>query len=126
MTTNNLPPITAGELMTRDVVTATPETPVRELAKTLLAHRIGGMPVVDDAGILVGMVSGFDVISKPGTTTGEIMSRGVVSVSESSGIDEVVDLMGLHGIRRVPVCRDRKLVGIISRSDLLRHYVGQD
>ena len=124
MSSSNLPPITAGELMTREVVTATPETPVGELARTLLAHRIGGLPVVDDAGVLVGMVSGFDVISKPGATTGDIMSRGVVSVTEESGVEEVVGLMGLHGIRRVPVCRERKLVGIISRSDLLRHYVG--
>jgi CBS-domain-containing membrane protein len=123
MTTSNLSPITAGELMTRDVVTAAPDTAVGELARTLLAHQIGGVPVVDEAGILVGMVSGFDVISKGGATTGEIMSRGVVTVTETSSVDDVVSLMGLHGIRRVPVCRDGRLVGIISRSDLLRHFV---
>jgi CBS-domain-containing membrane protein len=109
--------------MTRDVVTAAPDTAVGELARTLLAHQIGGMPVIDEAGILVGMVSGFDVISKGGATTGEIMSRGVVTVTETSSVDDVVSLMGLHGIRRVPVCRDGRLVGIISRSDLLRHFV---
>lgn len=123
MPTSHLSPITAAELMTRDVVTASPATPVAELARTLLAHSIGGMPVVDETGRLVGMVSGFDVISKAGETTGEVMSRGVVSVTEDAGIEDVISLMGLHGIRRVPVCRDRHLVGIISRSDLLRHYV---
>ena len=122
MSKSNLPPITAGELMTREVVTATPSMPPEELARLLLSHSIGGVPVVDEAGALIGMVSGFDVISKTGVTTAEIMSRGVVSVTESSGIEEIVSLMGLHGIRRVPVCNDGRLVGIISRSDLLRHY----
>jgi len=123
MTTSSLSPISAAELMSQDVVTATPETPVADLARRLLQHSIGGMPVVDDEGFLVGMVSGFDVISKAGMTTGEVMSRGVVSVTEDADIEDVVTLMGLHGIRRVPVCRDRRIVGIISRSDLLRHYV---
>lgn len=125
MTISNLRPITAGELMTREVVTASAETPVEELARTLLKHHIGGMPVVDGSGVLVGMVSGFDVISKNGKTTAEIMSRGVVSVIEEAGVDDVVSLMGLHGIRRVPVVANGRIVGIISRSDLLRHYVAQ-
>lgn len=125
MSTNTLPPVTAGELMTRDVVTASPETPVEELARMLLQHQIGGMPVVDHNGVLVGMVSGFDVISKTGRSTEEIMSRGVVSVTETSHVADVVALMGLHGIRRVPVVENGRIVGIISRSDLLRHYVGE-
>lgn len=123
MSRSNLAPISAGELMTRAVVSARVETPVMELARLLLEHQIGGVPVIDDAGELVGMVSGFDVISKPGHTTGDIMSRGVVSVREIDGVEDVVSLMGLHGIRRVPVCEHRRLVGIISRSDLLRHFV---
>jgi CBS domain-containing protein len=123
MTTSNLAPITAAELMTREVVTASPSTPVEVLARLLLEHAIGGVPVVDDSGLLVGMVSGFDVISKAGVITGEVMSRGVVSLTEDASVDDIVSLMGLHGIRRVPVCRDRRIVGIISRSDLLRHYV---
>lgn len=124
MSSNNLKPITAGELMTREVVTASPSTPVGDLARALLQHQIGGVPVVDGGGTLVGMVSGFDVISKSGATTAEIMSRGVVSVTEDSGVEDVVSLMGLHGIRRVPVVANGRIIGIISRSDLLRHYVG--
>ena len=122
MAKSNLAPITAGELMTRDVITANPSTPPEQLARLLLSHSIGGVPVIDETGKLVGMVSGYDVISKPGISTAEIMSRGVVSVTESSDVEEIVSLMGLHGIRRVPVCNDGQLVGIISRSDLLRHY----
>jgi CBS domain-containing protein len=109
--------------MTREVVTATPSMPSDELARLLLSNSIGGVPVVDETGSLIGMVSGFDVVSKSGQTTAEIMSRGVVSVMETSTVDEIIGLMGLHGIRRVPVCDGNKLVGIISRSDLLRHFV---
>jgi CBS domain-containing protein len=123
MPASNLTPIAAADLMTRDVVTASPSTPVADLARLLLKHAIGGVPVVEEDGTLVGMVSGFDVISKAGATTGEVMSRGVVSVAEDAGVDDVVSLMGLHGIRRVPVTRERRIVGIISRADLLRHYV---
>jgi CBS domain-containing protein len=119
-----LRPITAGELMTTEVITASISTTRLELARLLLEHNIGGVPVVDEGGALIGMVSGYDVISKEGATTGEIMSRGVVSVSPSSSSDEIVHLMGLHGIRRVPVLDGGRLAGIISRSDLLRHYVG--
>jgi CBS domain-containing protein len=126
MTNSNFPPISAAHLMTAEVVAASPSTPVADLARMLLEHKIGGVPVVDDDGILVGMVSGFDVISKAGATTGDVMSRGVVSVNEDAGVDDVITLMGLHGIRRVPVCRDRRIVGIITRSDLLRHYVSHE
>jgi CBS domain-containing protein len=72
--------------------------------------------------MLIGMVSGFDVISKSGRTVGEVMSRGVVWVKPNDSIEDVTQLMGLHGIRRVPVCDGDRLVGIISRSDLLTYY----
>ena len=83
------------------------------------------MPVVDSSGKVIGMVSGFDVISKRGRTVGEIMSRGVVSVKPGDSLDAVIQLMGLHGIRRVPVREGELLVGIISRSDLLAHFVDE-
>ena len=113
---------TAAEIMTRAVITATPETPVWSAARVLLDRGHGGMPVVDAAGNLIGMVSGFDVISKTGETVGEIMSRGVVWAHPTDSLEDVIQLMGLHGIRRVPVCEGDQLVGIISRSDLLAYY----
>jgi len=110
------------EIMTTEVVTITPDRTVEEAAATLRQHGFGGMPVVDDQGILIGMVSEFDVISKRGHTVGEIMSRGVISVGDEVSADQVTSLMGLHGIRRVPIVRDGRLIGIISRSDLLRLF----
>jgi CBS domain-containing protein len=110
------------EIMTKDVVTITPDRTVEEAAEELRKRGFGGMPVVDEQGILIGMVSEFDVISKRGRTVGDIMSRGVISVSDEVTADQVTSLMGLHGIRRVPVVREGRLVGIVSRSDLLRLF----
>jgi CBS domain-containing protein len=116
---------TAADIMTPKVVTTRAETFVWDAARVLLDKGYGGMPVVDSAGKLIGMVSGFDVISKSGRTVGEIMSRGVVWAKPGDSLDEVIQLMGLHGIRRVPVCDGERLVGIISRSDLLAHFTDQ-
>jgi CBS domain-containing protein len=111
--------------MTPKVVTTRAETFIWDAARVLLDKGYGGMPVVDSSGKLIGMVSGFDVISKTGRTVGEIMSRGVVWAKPSDSLQDVIQLMGLHGIRRVPVCDGERLVGIISRSDLLAHFTDQ-
>lgn len=116
---------TASEIMTAKVVTTREAVSVWDAARVLLDKGHGGMPVVDASGKLIGMISGFDVISKRGGTVGEVMSRGVVSVAPGDPIESVVQVMGLHGIRRVPVCDGDRLVGIISRSDLLAFYVDQ-
>ncbi|HEU4488496.1 MAG TPA: CBS domain-containing protein [Actinomycetota bacterium] len=116
---------TAADIMTPKVVTTREDTSIWDAARVLLDRRYGGMPVVDSSGKVIGMVSGFDVISKRGRTVGEIMSRGVVSVKPGDSLDAVIQLMGLHGIRRVPVREGELLVGIISRSDLLAHFVDE-
>lgn len=113
---------TAAEIMTTDVVTTTPDASIWSVVRILIERRYGGMPVLGPDGALIGMVSGFDVISKDGATIGDIMSRGVVWVTPEDSLEDVIQLMGLHGIRRTPVCTDGRLIGIISRSDLLRHY----
>jgi CBS domain-containing protein len=108
--------------MTTDVHTVTPDKPVGELATLLLEKNYSGMPVVTADQSLIGMVSEYDIISRKGQTVGEIMSRGVISVDADAGADEVAGIMGLHGIRRVPVVHDGQLVGIVSRTDLLRLF----
>lgn len=114
--------LSIAEVMTTKIVTTTPDSPVEEVAHELRNHGFGGLPVVDTDGILIGIVSEFDVISKPGRTAGEIMTRNVISVGDETSADQVTALMGVHGIRRVPVVRNGKLVGIVTRSDLLRLY----
>jgi predicted transcriptional regulator len=114
--------VTVAEIMTTVVVTTTADRPVEEVARELRARGFSGLPVVDEAGIPIGMVSEFDVISKRGRTVADIMTRGAISVTDETSAQQVVDLMGSHGIRRVPVVRDGRLVGIVSRSDLLREF----
>jgi CBS domain-containing protein len=115
----------ASDIMTTEVVSTTADAAIWTVARQLIERGYGGMPVLGPDGALIGMLSGFDVISKDGATVGEIMSRGVVWASPDDSLEDVIQLMGLHGIRRVPVCRDGALIGIISRSDLLRHYTNK-
>ena len=111
------------EIMTRDVATIPATMPVEEIAALLQERRITGVPVVDDAGQVLGVVSEFDLISRQGTTAGDIMSAEVISVTEETDIEEVARLFVNRHIRRVPVLADGRLVGIVSRGDLLRPSV---
>ena len=115
-------PLTIAEIMTPNVVTTTAGQPVEEVARELRQTGFGALPVVDDAGMLIGIVSELDILSKRGRNAGEIMTSGVITVDDTMSADQVTALMGAHGIRRVPVVRDGRLIGIVSRSDLLRLY----
>jgi len=90
------------------------------VAQTLNRYRVSGLPVCDDAGHIVGVVSEYDLIANPDArSVGEVMSRDVVSVMEDTSVDEVRFLFVRRKIRRVPVLRGQKLVGIVSRADLV-------
>lgn len=114
--------VLARDIMTTDVVTVTPDTPVERVARLLAEHRITGMPVVDDEGRVIGIVSEYDLISKRGRTAEDVMSREVISVSEDVSAEAVAQLLTERRVRRVPVLREGKLVGIISRADLVRLF----
>jgi CBS domain-containing protein len=133
--------------MSRDVITVAPKTPIHEAARRLVDHGISGMPVVDESGALVGILSEGDLIirQKPrdrmpwwrfffangealareyqkaaGTTVGEVMTRQVISVSPDLPIDAAAAIIDEHRIRRVPVVSDGQLVGLVSRGDLVK------
>ena len=111
---------TAGDLMTRDVMTARPDTPTEELARLLAFHNVSGMPVLDEAGAMIGIVSEADVLGKRGATVGEIMTAEVISVAEATLIEQIAALMAQKKIKRVPVARDGALIGMVSRADIVR------
>lgn len=121
-TATNVP---VREIMQRDVRTTTPDRPIADVAQLLIDLNLTGIPVVDHAGALVGVVTEYDIVSKRGEMVGDIMSRGVVSVTEDASAARVVELVGLHGIRGIPVLRDGELVGLITRADLVRLYLAQ-
>jgi CBS domain-containing protein len=142
---------TAGDLMTRDVAVVHPETSLLEAVKLMARRRISGMPVVDNAGTIVGMISEGDLVRwhegyterqarwldmladgfelAPSFLDGlreqrhkvkSVMSPGALTVTEEVPAREVARLMYANTIKRVPVLRDGRLVGIVARSDLVR------
>ena len=114
--------IPVKEVMTRNVITFREDTPVEEIAQTLSSRRITGAPVVAGNGLVVGIVSEVDVFSKKGAVAKDIMSPHVISVTEDTGIDEAARLLAGERIRRVPVIKGGKMVGLLSRSDVLDFF----
>ena len=109
------------EIMTKNVVTVPLEMPVREVGNLLSERNVSGVPVVDDEGRVLGVVSELDVVGRQGATAADIMSKQVISVTEDTDVDEVLHLFLNQRIRRVPVLSGGQyLVGIVSRSDLVR------
>jgi CBS-domain-containing membrane protein len=106
--------------MTRKVISVTEETSVHDIASILDSRHISGLPVVAHDGKLVGLVSDFDLISKPtARTAAQAMTANVISVNEETSIDDVRFLLVSRRIRRVPVVRGEHIVGIVSRADLI-------
>lgn len=142
---------TAADLMTRDVAVVHPETTLLDAVVLMARRKISGMPVVDDAGAIVGIVSEGDLVRwHEGYTERQarwldmlaegmeiapiflegireqhrkvhsVMSKGAITVTEDMPAREIAHLMYEQHIKRVPVVRDGKLVGIVARSDLVR------
>ena len=139
----------AVDVMVRDVVTVRPDTDVADAIKLLAEHDVSALPVLDDAGNLVGMLSEADLIHRVeigtekrrpwwqealtgastlaadfakshGKKVGEVMASGIISVAEDTSLSEIAALLERKRIKRVPVVKDGKLVGIVSRSNLIQ------
>jgi len=138
----------AREVMTHCVVTIAPEASVGDAISRMVSHQVSGMPVVDAHGAVVGVVSEGDFLRRGelhteaprrrwvellvgpggpadeyarshGRTVDEVMSRNVVSVGPEAPLSDIVALMDEHSIKRVPVIEQGRLVGIVSRADLM-------
>lgn len=141
------------ELMTRTVVTVAPETPLKEVAALLVAHRISGMPVCEDDGTVVGVVSERDILYKElgraergggplawfatgpasaavranARTAGETMSSPPLTIEPSRLVSTAARTMVEQDVNRLPVVdRDGTLVGIVTRADLVRAFARSD
>lgn len=109
------------DIMTRNVVSAVEDMPAREVAQLLARYRVSGLPVCDKSGHIAGVVSEYDLIAKPDAkTAGEAMSRDVISVMEETSVEEVRFLLINRNIKRVPVLSGQRVVGVVSRGDLIR------
>jgi CBS-domain-containing membrane protein len=108
------------DVMTTRVITVTENETKQQAARLLSQHRISGLPVVNDHNVVVGVVTEYDVISKEGPTVREIMTRGVISVTPDTDLEEVRHILVHERIKRLPVIDKGRLLGIVSRADLVR------
>jgi CBS domain-containing protein/ribosomal protein S27AE len=106
--------------MTREVIVIRDDATVEDAARLLARNRISGLPVVNEAGSLVGLVTEHDLIAKQGRSVADIMTLGVISVSADTEVEQVQHLLTNQRIRRVPVVDNGRVVGVVSRSDLVR------
>jgi CBS domain-containing protein len=142
----------ASDVMTRELVTIGPDATVLQAARLMLQHRISGLPVVDAGGNLVGVVSEGDFLRRRETKTekrrsrwleflmgpgriadeyththgsrvDEVMTRDVQTVDENASLEDIIELMEKYRIKRVPVMSGATLVGIVTRSNLMRAMV---
>jgi CBS domain-containing protein len=139
--------MTIEDVMTRDVITVSASTPIHAAARLMVEHRVSGLPVVADDGKLVGIISDGDLILRQrrraerpwwraffespeevageyqkatATTVAEVMTHPVITLSPVWGIEMAAAIFQSRHIRRLPVLRDGQLVGIVTRSDLMK------
>jgi CBS domain-containing protein len=143
------------DVMTRDVLTVSPETPYKEVVERLVECDFSGLPVVDGTGALAGIVTEADLISKEaygghrsralalladvlsvrphhwvtkslGSVAADVMSTDLVVCSPDENLQVVARRMLSRGVKRIPVVHEGRLVGIVSRLDILRSFTRDD
>jgi Predicted signal-transduction protein containing cAMP-binding and CBS domains len=135
------------DVMTRDVMVVRTDTPVKEAAGLLLQYRVSGAPVVDESGNLVGVVSELDFVRPTESSAGrrrpkrlssasgispgisivaQVMRSPAITIEAGAPLRDAASLMLTHGIKRLPVLEGNRLVGIVTRADLLRAFVRSD
>lgn len=120
-------PLRASEIMRQPVLAATRKAPVRDLITHLVVNAISGMPVVEPDGTVLGVVSEGDILRAlvegdplDRLMAQDIMSADPITVTSQTPVTEVMYTMHTEGILRVPVVEEGRLVGTISRSDIIR------
>jgi CBS domain-containing protein len=121
---------TAAVLMEQDVVPCRPDDSGRYIASQLTKFNVGSLPVVDENGILVGLVTEFDLLKVlmegrelKAVRAEEIMTRDLKTVKEDTPVDEAIQLLETNHLIRVPVVKDGRLIGILARRDILFGYI---
>jgi CBS-domain-containing membrane protein len=139
----------ARDVMTQTVITVSPETSIREIATILSDKHFSGLPVVSDDGKILGIVSESDLLHRAelgterrrkwwfrmfgdtntlardfakahGLKAKDVMSRHVISVGDEAELRDVAEILDSHCIKRVPVIQGGKLIGLVTRGDLVR------
>jgi len=120
---------TAADIMSRNVVTATKDLVLTQVIELLLEHNVSCLPVVDDEGTLLGVITEYDLINfalsgeADRTTVGESMSTNLMTFAPDDDLETIVNTCVTRRLHRAPVVESGKLVGIISRRDILREML---
>lgn len=118
--------LAAGEIMSTNLQTVRLNTSIQEAIEILISQRVSGLPVTDEQDRLVGMITEFALLavaydrSVSKQTVSQHMTRDVITVDVDDPASRVADLCIVHRVRRVPVMREGRLVGVIARRDVLR------
>ncbi len=125
--------LTAKDIMTRPVVSAKKHAIARDIVFQILTGRYSGMPVTEEDGKVIGVVTEYDLLAQIATgrqlrklTAQDVMTKKTVTVDVNTPLNEVLNIMLAKDVIRVPVTRDGRLVGIIARSDILRNFIESD
>src|SRR5262249_23931058 len=100
------------EIMTAPVICTRADTSIADIATLLARHKISAVPVTDEQGAVIGLVSEYDLLARQGKVARDIMSPGIISVNEEADVEDVRFLLIERRIRRVPVVAGQQLVGI--------------
>lgn len=143
---------TVGDMMTKVVVSAQPDTPYKELVERMAAYRVSALPVLDEDAKLIGIVSEADLLLKEeygadggephwlessarhvfrrkaaGATAADVMTSPVVTIGPDALISDAAIRIHRHGVKRLPVVNDEeRVIGIVSRADLLKVFRRED
>jgi CBS domain-containing protein len=122
--------LTAMMLMEQEIKSCRPTDSARYVASQITKLGIGSLPVVDSKGMLVGLVSEFDVLDillkdqdLKDVPVDRIMTKDLKVVNEETPVDDIIRMLETHHLIRVPVVKDGKLVGVVSRRDVLFGYI---
>ncbi len=120
MSLEDAPKMQVRDVMTTKVITIKEELSKNQAARLLSQHRISGLPVINDDNVLVGIVTEYDIIAKEGKTVGDIMTRGIISVSADTDLEDARLILVHERIKRLPVVDHGKVIGIVSRADIVK------
>lgn len=120
----------ARDVMTRPVVSARKNASARDIAMQILSGLYSGMPVTDESGKVIGVVTEFDLLSKVREgkelvklTAEDVMTKDPVTVDENKPMEDVLNTMIENNVIRIPVTSQGRLTGVIARCDILRTYI---
>ncbi|HEX9035952.1 MAG TPA: CBS domain-containing protein [Ktedonobacterales bacterium] len=110
----------ARDIMTQSVVTIGPEESIHDVARLLSDYHISGAPVVSTTGHMIGLVTEADLISKEGKKVADIMTTRVMTAQEDTPVEQIAQILTSNRFKRLPIVRGDRLVGVVSRADIVR------